>query len=309
MASPNNALYQQTTNRVRLSAPSKHKTSLLVFSDLDGTLLDHDNYSFEAAKPALLQLFRYNIPLLLNTSKTFSETVEIQHQIGGYHPFVTENGAAIAIPENYFYKLPEHDDIIESACRKRYFIKHFGHSYAFICDYLSKIRASGKYTFRGFHDMSTQEVAKITGLSLSQAKLSRQRLASEPLIWESGDLEAFREQLELKNLILIQGGRFWHVKSASDKAQAMHWLTDLYQQQYPNQHFLTVALGDSPNDLTMLNQADIAIAIRSHNGHHRLALNSNRPNRIYTQRIGPAGWQAALLRVIEHYPPKERYYG
>lgn len=309
MASQNNALYQQTTNKVSPSAPSKQKASLLVFSDLDGTLLDHDNYSFEAAKPALLQLFRYNIPLLLNTSKTFAETVEIQHQLGGFHPFVTENGAAIAIPENYFNSLPEHDEIIESSGHNRYFIKHFGRSYSFICDYLAKIRTSENYSFRGFHDMSTQEVARITGLTPKQAKLSRQRLASEPIIWESGDFEAFEEQLRQKNLILIQGGRFWHIKSACDKAESMHWLTNLYQRQDPERNFLTVALGDSPNDLTMLDQADIAIAIRAHNGQHRLTLDSNRPNRIYTQRIGPAGWQAALLRVIDHYLPKERYYG
>ncbi|MFM2485282.1 HAD-IIB family hydrolase [Celerinatantimonas yamalensis] len=282
---------------------------LLVFSDLDGTLLDHHDYSYEAAKPALLQLFRYNIPLILNTSKTFTETAELVSQMGGFHPFVTENGAAIAIPENYFNQLPEHDEIAEDASGHRYFIKRFGRSYASICRLLQQLRRTGEFEFRGFQDMSAQEVANITGLSLEQAQMSRKRLASEPIVWESGDLELFKQKLKLQQLIVIQGGRFGHVKSESDKAAAMHWLTRCYQQQSPTQTFIQVALGDGPNDQTMLDEADVAIAIRSHNGQHRLNLGNCRPNRIYTQRIGPAGWQAALLRVIEHYVPKERYYG
>ncbi|MFM2481567.1 HAD-IIB family hydrolase [Celerinatantimonas sp. YJH-8] len=284
-------------------------SKLLVFSDLDGTLLDHYNYSYDAAKPALLQLFRYNIPLILNTSKTFSETVEIENKLGGFHPFAVENGSAIAIPENYFNELPEHDEMITAAGGKRYFIKRFGRSYDFICRLLGELRATGRFEFRGFHDMSTQEISQITSLEFEQAKMSRQRLASEPIQWERGDIEEFKYELAKQKLILVEGGRFWHVKSTHDKADAMQWLSQCYQQQSAQQSFLTVALGDSPNDKTMLDAADIAIAIRSHTGHHKLDLGRTRPNRIYTQHIGPAGWQAALLQVIDHYILKERYYG
>lgn len=34
----------------------------LVFTDLDGTLLDHDTYSWEAARPALDRLKRQQVP-------------------------------------------------------------------------------------------------------------------------------------------------------------------------------------------------------------------------------------------------------
>lgn len=282
---------------------------LLIFSDLDGTLLDHNNYSYDAAKPALLQLFRYNIPLILNTSKTFIETADIASQMGGFHPFVVENGAAIAIPENYFSNLPEYDEVIENCRTDRYFIKRFGNSYNTICHTLSQLREQYPFEFRGFKDMSAQEVSNITGLSLEQAQKARKRLASEPIIWNKGNINQFEEKLRQHNLTLIQGGRFWHIKSDSDKAAAMHWITKLYHQQSPQQRFIQVALGDSPNDQTMLDQADIAIAVRSHDGQHRLNLGKQRPNRIYTQHVGPAGWQASLLRVIDHYVPKERYYG
>lgn len=302
---PTPPIYRSTITTTQTA----RNANLLVFSDLDGTLLDHDTYSYDAAKPALLQLLRHNIPLILNTSKTFTETLNLIEQISIFHPFIIENGSAIAIPENYFSTRPDYDELIEIENQSPYFIKRFGPNYAQICTHLRQLRNKFSFDFRGFADMSAQEVAQLTGLELEQAQDSRKRMACEPIVWSGGNIEAFQQQLAKHNLSLVQGGRFWHVKGQSNKAQAMHYLTKIYQNQSPNQHFLQIALGDSPNDLTMLDEADIAIAIRSYDGQHRLNLGRLKPNRIYTQNIGPAGWQAALLRVIEHYLPKERYYG
>ena len=38
---------------------------LLVFTDLDGTLLDHDDYGFEPALPALHRLAAAQVPLVI----------------------------------------------------------------------------------------------------------------------------------------------------------------------------------------------------------------------------------------------------
>ena len=45
----------------------------IFFSDLDGTLLDHENYDWSAAKPALSELKRQGLPLILASSKTAAE--------------------------------------------------------------------------------------------------------------------------------------------------------------------------------------------------------------------------------------------
>ena len=42
------------------------KDELLVFTDLDGTLLDHDTYSFEAALPCINLLKNNDIPIIIN---------------------------------------------------------------------------------------------------------------------------------------------------------------------------------------------------------------------------------------------------
>ena len=66
-------------------------TKLLVSTDFDGTLLDHYTYSWDAAKPALERLKALNVPVVINTSKTFSEVVQLQESLELAAPFIVEN--------------------------------------------------------------------------------------------------------------------------------------------------------------------------------------------------------------------------
>src|SRR4030042_1090542 len=77
----------------------KKTDRILVFTDLDGTLLDHRNYSFEPARPALRLLRESGIPLIICTSKTRAEVEEIRAALGNTDPFVVENGGAVFVPE------------------------------------------------------------------------------------------------------------------------------------------------------------------------------------------------------------------
>ncbi|MEE8044743.1 MAG: HAD-IIB family hydrolase, partial [Thermodesulfobacteriota bacterium] len=67
----------------------------IVFTDLDGTLLDHRNYSFLQAIPALDLLKEKNIPLIICTSKTKSEIEHYRTTLQNNFPFISENGGAI----------------------------------------------------------------------------------------------------------------------------------------------------------------------------------------------------------------------
>ena len=69
--------------------------SLVVFSDLDGTLLDHYTYSFEDARPALGRLRAAGVPLVLCTSKTRAEIAPLRDALRNTHPFISENGGAV----------------------------------------------------------------------------------------------------------------------------------------------------------------------------------------------------------------------
>ena len=78
----------------------------LIFSDLDGSLLDHDNYCHKAADELLLELERDQVPVVLTTSKTGAEVISIREELNNCYPFIVENGAAIFIPHDYFLEKP-----------------------------------------------------------------------------------------------------------------------------------------------------------------------------------------------------------
>ena len=78
---------------------TRGKAAVIVFSDLDGTLLEHDTYGFEAARPALDLLWGKNIPLILCSSKTRTEMEGYQKRLGIAGPFIVENGAGVYIPQ------------------------------------------------------------------------------------------------------------------------------------------------------------------------------------------------------------------
>jgi mannosyl-3-phosphoglycerate phosphatase len=80
---------------------------LLIFTDLDGTLLDHDTYDFSPALPALAALRAAQVPLILCSSKTFAEMKYWGEVLDLHHPFISENGGALVVPKNYFIQLPE----------------------------------------------------------------------------------------------------------------------------------------------------------------------------------------------------------
>ncbi|MFC1520631.1 HAD-IIB family hydrolase, partial [Pseudomonadota bacterium] len=77
-------------------------TRPLIFTDMDGTLLDHFDYSFSSAIAVIEGLNEKQIPIIPNTSKTFAEMEKFQQTIGFNSPFISENGAVIYIPIGYF---------------------------------------------------------------------------------------------------------------------------------------------------------------------------------------------------------------
>jgi len=64
----------------------------VIFTDLDGSLLDAETYSFQAARPALQKLKKKQVPIILCTSKTRAETEVIARKIGLNHPLLLRMG-------------------------------------------------------------------------------------------------------------------------------------------------------------------------------------------------------------------------
>ena len=256
------------------------RKNYLVFTDLDGTLLDHHDYSHTAAQPALDRLSALDIPVILNSSKTLSELEFIAQDLGLDSPRIAENGSLVAYPDSGRVHI-------------------FGAGYLQICQKLNDLRQRHDYCFKGFSDWNDQAIAEITGLSVEAAQRAKSRQASEPLLWQDDEalLVPFREQLAEAGLSLKRGGRFWHVMGNADKVHAMDYLSEEYSKG--SDRPVVIALGDGPNDRDMLAAADIAVIVYNPDGVVFDIPERQGQRVIRTELPGPQGWEAAINEILD----------
>lgn len=263
----------------------------MVFTDLDGTLLDHYSYDFSAASVALQRLSQLQVPLVLITSKTVAEVLVWQQRLGNQHPFIVENGTALVIPDGYFPQLTAQPSGIPG-----YTVVQNTRSYEEIRQQFTGWRDEFGFVMEGFGDWDTSAVVAHTGLSAGDASLAKQRLGSEPFLWRDTDarLSEFSALVVKSGSRLVKGGRFCHLLGQVSKATAMQDLLALYRQHF-NFHPELVALGDSDNDLEMLEQADYPVVVRKHTGDH---MGFSAEKAIFTEGVGPVGWNEAINRIL-----------
>lgn len=263
---------------------------LVVFTDLDGTLLDHSTYSFEPARPALEALAAAGVPVVLCTSKTRAETEHWRRALDNPHPFIVENGGAALIPFGYFGPDVSYDRL-DGGCG----VIEFGRPYADLRLALERIRDATGLPLRGFGDMSIAEIADRCGLSLEHAALAARREYDEPFIGaDPASLGAIVREAEAAGLRVVTGGRFHHLVGANDKGRAVRTLRRLFERGGRPVQF--VGLGDSPNDEPMLREVDIPVLIPRPDGRDTDAVGLL--GLIIAPRSGPEGWRDAVLRIL-----------
>lgn len=267
----------------------------IIFTDLDGTLLDHQTYSFSAAVPALEILNAKGIPLVFCSSKTRAEIEYWRDKLGNRHPFISENGGGIFIPFSYFTEDHIRAAVPNSKMVGGYHVLVLGIPYQVLRGALKDLRLSG-FDIKGFGDMTPREVAEITGLTRKEAALAKKREFIEPLIFQEDkvNLSAFLTSVREKGLRLTQG-RFYHLMGDHNKGGGVDALKLLYQRKYGN--IVTIALGDTPADVPMLENVDYPILVRNYRLEHDQTITV--PNLIRADRVGPEGWNKAILELIE----------
>ena len=268
---------------------SKKFPERLIFTDLDGTLLERESYSWKAAEPALERAEKAGIPVIFCTSKTRAEIEFYRKQIRNRHPFIPENGGAVYIPRGYF----RHDPPDTRKTRK-YLIIELGRPYRELREALKAMQTKG-LKVRGFGDMSVLELRKLSGLSPREAYLARKREYDEPFILENPKQEPRAlDMIKKLGLQCSRGTRFYHILGNNDKGLAVKILTDIYQQE-ADRPLVTAGLGDSPNDFSMLRAVHIPYLVKGPDGRYT----SRSPAFARADGIGPEGWNSAVLKFIE----------
>ncbi len=269
------------------------RTLHIVFSDLDGSLLDHDNYSFAAAKPALDLLQANKMPLVLVSSKTRAEIEGIREALGNEQAFIVENGAGVFIPKALVSDQPP-----GTTDKTRYWAYE---SSAARQHWLELIATVGKQ-FRGdyqtFFAAGVDGIREMTGLSLSESAAANQRDYSEPVAWLGSDSNKrkFVLALQAAGASVQQGGRFLSVSGDCDKGRALLWLKQQYQLWFQADAVVDIAIGDSGNDVAMLEVADTALLIRSPK--HSFPSLVRTGSVLRSEAFGPAGWAEGVAKWL-----------
>lgn len=260
----------------------------IIFTDLDGTLLDHETYSFGKANEALRAIKSKKIPLVICSSKTRAEIEKNRIKLGNTDPFISENGGGIFIPDGYFDGW--RSDWEEAG--GGYSLIRLGGKYQDLRDAIGKLRSAG-FDIRGFGDMAADEIASLTGLDLADAKLAKLRDFDEPFIFHGSDTQGLRKAIEQLGFHHTMG-RYHHILGDSDKGKAISILAGMYQAKLGD--ITTYGIGDSPNDIPMLLTVDVPILVQQPDGKYHPDIVV--PNIHHAGDIGPAGWNRAVLEII-----------
>ncbi len=272
------------------------KEKLALFTDLDGTLLDHESFRWTAAREALQVLRNQRIPLVIVTSKTRAEVVPLHRSLYLRAPFVVENGGATYIPTGYLpFAVRGTEEIGKGWLRLAP-----GTPRTLLVKALAKAARRADVSVKSFSRMSVNEVAKCSGLGRQQARLACQREFDEPFIILTQDARAWprvRAEIRSQGLRATRGSRFFHILGRNNKGAAVRrvsgWLRRLYGRE-----IRTVALGDSPNDIPMLRAVDVPIVVALPGGRYDAETLAAVPHARRAGGIGPTGWNRAVLQLF-----------
>lgn len=267
---------------------------IIFLTDLDGTLLNFDNFSFEAIRADLLEFIKSGIDIIPVSSKTRPEMIKFCSALGVDLPFIYENGAGFCSDA----KTSNQNDVI---------LGRPVDELMQIWD--ASIPVELKADCKFLSAMEIEECSALLGLSGEPLALALAR-SYTALLKFTGDktaLTLLNIYVERAGLTLQKGGRVFCLSGLHNKAS----FTNRFRQKIPGQKIsgqkimdrpenIIIAFGDGNNDIPMLNAADFACIIPRPNGEHLP------PDKITTKKIiasqpAPLGWietaEAALATM------------
>jgi len=264
----------------------------VIFTDLDGTLLDYESYSFYAALPSLQIINSKNIPLVICTSKTRAEIEFYRKLLGNHEPFISENGGGIFIPKGYFSCDFKYDKGVDG-----YEVIESGTPHKILVEALESIERDTGVDLNGLSGMTIEELSEISGLTREMAELAKMREYDEPFLIYGDEKDANRIKAEItrRGFNHTEGGIFHHITGDNDKGKAVKVLLDLFKQGFSD--LQTIGIGDNLNDLPMLEAVDIPVLVQKPGGEYDSRIRPD--NLVLAEGIGPEGWNRAVLNLFE----------
>ena len=275
--------------RRSISTPLPCGPDMIVFTDLDGTLIDFETYSAEITAPRVRQLLQDGTPVVFCSSKTRHEQRALMQKMKIDTIGIVENGSGIYLPENCPLFPNQHDQAMPEGGR----MIRLGKSADEIQQKIDFVSAGLDIDLKPYANLNDREISKLTGLSGEAASRARQRDFSETLTTQL-DLPQWTELQAAfadHGLQCLCGGRFYTVSSANcHKGKALQQIVQAYSA-LRTAPVRSIAIGDSANDVDMLKAADVSYLVQQPSGAwHEIDL----PGVHRMPAIGPVGWLEAI---------------
>ena len=260
-----------------------NKFSVIIFTDLDGSLLHRDNFGFDSIKNYIINLLDRGIIVVPNTSKTEEEIKEFINELGIKLPYISENGSSIydlnIINTNFPNKIILSRD-------KQELLKIFK----------EKVPERLKKNCKLILDMNKRQQSNIFGLKDKYLKNALNRKYTIPFLFEGSKIEKNELNKILKsNLLSMQeGGRVINLGDNTNKVKSMNQVVKMYKKIEKN--IKVVAVGDNYNDLEMLKNSDIPCLVFN-NKFKKDQVNID--NLIISNRPSPEGWADVIKIAME----------
>ncbi len=268
----------------------------VLFTALENCLLDPRTDSCSAAEEVIAELDRRLIPWVIFSGRTRAQLDPLRRKIGHRHPFVTENGGGLFLPQDYF------NIAVEGSSRAGgYQMVAMGTPYAETCAALEEIAGEAGIQVASLAQMKLQETVQNLGLSTDEAHRARQREFEEQFFIagaQEKEIARFVELARQRGFTAQAGEPLWRFSGVPDAGRAARQLVKLYRAATRGR-FQVVAIGSSESDLSMLAAANKQYMLeRPHKNRHEEP-NQKSAQIGYGGAAGAANWAKLVLRVLE----------
>ena len=256
--------------------------NILIFTDLDGSLLHRDTFKFDEIKDYLKQLISKGIFIIPNTSKTEKEILEFNNELGSSLPYISENGSAINGLDLLNSNLPK--ELILSR-EKDSLIKIFEKS----------VPVNLQNKCKWLSEMDKKKQSLIFGLEDDKIKMALDRKYTIPFLFEGNKSERNKLSKIVKNkgLALQEGGRVINLTDKVNKAKALQVFVRFFKKN--NKNVKTIAVGDNYNDLDMLKTSEFPCLVFN----DKFTLDEIPiKNLITTNKPSPEGWADVIKKAL-----------
>ena len=258
------------------------KFSIIIFTDLDGSLLHRDNFKFDEIKEYINSLVDEGIIIIPNTSKTESEIDEFVKELGSELPYISENGSSInrldLINNNFPNKIILSRD-------KQELLEIFN----------SEVPKELKIKCKFISNMNLKQQTEIFGLQDNNLKNALNRKYTIPFLFEGNKIQKneLLKILSSSSLTMQEGGRVLNLGDNTNKVKSMNQVLKIYRKV--ENKIKVIAVGDNFNDLEMLRNCDIPCLVFNDEFKQDQI---NIDNLIISNKPSPEGWADVIKTAL-----------